>query len=165
MLDADPLIRRLQAGAAVWCSVLAAGALLIWPRRLDVAAGIVGGGLLTAVSFFAIKSSIDGGIRLIEPVPDADPAAPGGASALPGGDQLMEDAEPTEEKTRKQRRQGGWVVVKVAGRYGLLALLAYVMISRLRLHPVGLVVGASALVASASLEAARWLGRQRPSGR
>ena len=36
--------------------------------------------------------------------------------------------------------------MKLAGRYALLAVLAYVMIARLRLHPIGLVVGASSLV-------------------
>jgi hypothetical protein len=40
-----------------------------------------------------------------------------------------------------------------------LGLLAYVMIARLRLHPVGLIVGASSLVASASFEAVRALSR------
>ena len=48
---------------------------------------------------------------------------------------------------------------KLAGRYGLLALLAYVMIARLRLHPLGLIVGATALVASATAEAVRGLRR------
>jgi ATP synthase I chain len=54
---------------------------------------------------------------------------------------------------------GPGLLVKVAGRYGLLALLAYVMIARLRLHPLGLLVGATALVASATAEAVRGLGR------
>lgn len=40
-------------------------------------------------------------------------------------------------------------------RYALLVLGAYVMIARLRLHPVGLVVGASSVVAAAAIEAMR----------
>jgi hypothetical protein len=51
-------------------------------------------------------------------------------------------------------------LVKLVGRYGLLALLAYVMIARLRLHPLGLLVGVTALVASATAEAVRGLGRR-----
>jgi hypothetical protein len=51
----------------------------------------------------------------------------------------------------------GWIVVKVTGRYALLTLLAYVMIARLRLHPVGLLAGASSVVAAASIEAIRLL--------
>jgi hypothetical protein len=48
-------------------------------------------------------------------------------------------------------------VVKLIGRYALLALLAYVMIARLRLHPLGLLAGASSIVAAAALEAGRLL--------
>ncbi len=39
--------------------------------------------------------------------------------------------------------------------------MAYVMIARLRLHPIGLLIGASSLVASAALEAGRVLTRMR----
>ena len=42
-------------------------------------------------------------------------------------------------------------------RYALLALAAYVMIARLRLHPIGLLVGASSVPAAAFVEAARLL--------
>jgi hypothetical protein len=50
-----------------------------------------------------------------------------------------------------------WIVLKVVARYALLAFLAYVMIARLRLHPVGLLVGASSVAAAASIEALRLL--------
>jgi hypothetical protein len=46
-------------------------------------------------------------------------------------------------------------LVKVAGRYALLGFLAYVMIARLRLPPLGLIAGASSIAAAAVLEAAR----------
>ncbi len=39
-------------------------------------------------------------------------------------------------------------------RYALLALAAYVMIARLRLHPIGLLVGASSIAAAIAVEAA-----------
>jgi len=42
-------------------------------------------------------------------------------------------------------------------RYALLGFLAYVMIARLRLHPVGLLVGASSVAAAAFVEAVRLL--------
>ena len=51
-------------------------------------------------------------------------------------------------------------VVKMAGRYALLAILAYVMIARLRLHPVALLLGASSVVAAAALEAGRLLRKK-----
>jgi hypothetical protein len=51
----------------------------------------------------------------------------------------------------------GWIMIKVLTRYALLVLLAYVMIARLRLHPLGLLAGASSVVAAASIEACRLL--------
>ena len=47
------------------------------------------------------------------------------------------------------RRRGGRALLKIAGRYALLGFLAYVMIARLRLPPLGLVAGASSLAAAA----------------
>jgi hypothetical protein len=44
-------------------------------------------------------------------------------------------------------------------RYALLAGMAYVMIARLRLPPLGLLGGASAFVGAAALELLRGLGR------
>lgn len=47
--------------------------------------------------------------------------------------------------------------LQLAGRYALLGLLAYVMIVRLRLHPLGLLAGASSIVAAVTVEAVRVL--------
>jgi ATP synthase I subunit len=49
----------------------------------------------------------------------------------------------------------GRIVLSLAGRYALLALMAYVMIARLRLHPLGLLAGASSIVAAVTVEAVR----------
>ena len=51
-------------------------------------------------------------------------------------------------------------VAKMVGRYALLGFLAYVMIARLRLHPVGLLAGASSFVAAVSIETLRLLIRK-----
>jgi hypothetical protein len=48
-------------------------------------------------------------------------------------------------------------------RHGILAVAAYVMLARLRLHPVGVIVGASSLVLAAAAAAARFVWR--PDGR
>ena len=93
---------------------------------------MLGGGLLIAVSYSAIASGVDGLVDTL-----------GGHS---GGD------PPGNRRPRL-----AWTVAKLAGRYALLAVLAYVMIARLRLHPVGLLVGASSVVAAASVEALRLL--------
>ena len=46
-------------------------------------------------------------------------------------------------------------LVKVFTRYGILAVAAYVMLARLRLHPVGVVIGASSLALAAAAAAIR----------
>ncbi len=62
--------------------------------------------------------------------------------------------------TSSTRPRVAWMLMKVAGRYALLALLAYVMIARLRLHPLGLLAGASSVVAAAVIEAGRLLSKK-----
>ncbi|MGH9408605.1 MAG: hypothetical protein ACRD1V_04050 [Vicinamibacterales bacterium] len=49
----------------------------------------------------------------------------------------------------------GRAIVKVTLRYALLGFLAYVMIARLRLPPLGLVAGVSSVPAAVAIEAAR----------
>jgi hypothetical protein len=49
-------------------------------------------------------------------------------------------------------RRTSVALVAVAGRYALLAFLAYVMIARLRLPPLGLIAGASSFAVAAALE-------------
>ncbi len=59
------------------------------------------------------------------------------------------------------RRRLGGTLLKVVLRYALLGFLAYVMIARLRLHPIGLLVGASSIAAAVAIEAARFLTKHR----
>ncbi|MEX2271747.1 MAG: ATP synthase subunit I [Vicinamibacterales bacterium] len=61
----------------------------------------------------------------------------------------MRLADPASGAAQKGRGLGLILV-----RYALLALAAYVMISRLRLHPIGLLVGASSIAAAVAVEAA-----------
>ena len=49
----------------------------------------------------------------------------------------------------------GKTLLKVVVRYALLGFLAYVMIARLRLHPIGLLVGATSITAAVFVEAVR----------
>jgi hypothetical protein len=55
-------------------------------------------------------------------------------------------------------------LVKYFTRYGILAIAAYVMLVRLRLHPVGVLTGASSLVVAAAVAAARSLRPVSRSG-
>ena len=55
------------------------------------------------------------------------------------------------------RPSKGRAAAAVILRYALLGFAAYVMIARLRLHPIGLLVGASSIVAAIAVEAASTL--------
>ena len=61
---------------------------------------------------------------------------------------------------RSARRLLMRTLVTLVVRYALLGFLAYVMIARLRLHPIGLLVGASSVAAAAFVEAFRLLAKK-----
>jgi hypothetical protein len=137
MREPDPLIRRLERDAAIWAGLATVAALAIRPDLPGLAAGVAGGGLLALASLWAIRSSVDALLSRITPAsPETNPET----NAAPG-------------------RAGTGLAMKMAGRYALLGLGAYVMIVRLRLHAVGVLIGASSLAAAASFEAVRVLRR------
>ena len=100
------------------------------PPRPQLALGVIGGALLVGFSYWSLKQSVT---VLVDVV--ARPRREGA------------------EQPRKARRE----LRKLVLRYALLGLLAYVMIARLRLHPWGLLAGASSVVAGVALEAIRRL--------
>jgi hypothetical protein len=125
-VNADPFLRRLESTATVACVAMSIVALAISRGRPGPAIAVLGGGLLIAFSYWTIGSGI---------------GALGRAAAY---DDVK---EPTQSLA--------WIMTKVFARYALLVLLAYVMIARLRMHPIGLLVGASSMVAAAAIEAVR----------
>jgi hypothetical protein len=127
--ETDAALRRLERRSLVACLVLAALALVVRRGRPDVAAGIVGGGALAGMSYWGIKMAVD---RLT-------------AAIRPGADGIG----------RGRRQSVALGLTFFVFRYALLGFVAYVMIARLRLHPVGLVVGATSVVAAAAVEAIR----------
>ncbi len=129
--EQDPMLRRFERNLLLTCLAMTAGAALL--GRLDVAAGVLGGGLIAAIGYGAIKGAVD---MLV-------------AGVLP------RDGRP---RARMSGRQRAWITLKFLGRYALLALAAYAMLSFLRMHPVGLLLGASAPVLSAVVELV-WTGR------
>lgn len=126
------MLRRIERTAVVVCLATAVIALVLARGRLGPAAGVLGGGLLMATSYRTIASNVTGFVNLLAP-----PAGPAGASP------------------QNVRPPLALMLAKLVVRYALLALLAYVMIARLRLHPLGLLAGASSVPAAASLEALR----------
>ena len=62
------------------------------------------------------------------------------------------------------RRWGGWLLVKIFTRHAILAAAAYGMMVRLRLDPVGMLVGVSTIVVATLAEAIRSGGGRRGVG-
>jgi hypothetical protein len=58
----------------------------------------------------------------------------------------------------------GLPLVKFFTRYAILAFVAYVMLARLRLHPIGVIVGATSLVVAAGAAAVRIIASSSRSG-
>ena len=130
-MQPDLLLQRLWRTAVVVCLVMGALALLVF--GMSAAAAVLGGGLLIGISFYHLATGTGDLAMLVS----------GGV-------------------TRAEKRQiASRVALKLAGRYALLGFLAYVMIARLRLHPLGLLAGASSVAAAAFVEAARFLAKHR----
>ncbi len=87
--------------------------------------GVLGGGLLSAISYRALAR----GVAAIGPPPP--------------GDEGRAAVSPTR------------IALGLVSRYALLLAAGYVIIARLHLHPLGVLVGVSAVVIAATVEAAR----------
>jgi hypothetical protein len=57
-----------------------------------------------------------------------------------------------------------WPLVKFFTRYAILASVAYVMLARLRLHPIGVIVGVTSIVVAAAAAAIRLIASSSRSG-
>jgi ATP synthase I chain len=128
-LEADPFLRRFERTAILACAAMAMIAFFVTRGGAVWAVAVLAGGALIGVSYWTIGSGVNALSRTRDAAANGAPGAP----SLP------------------------LTVVKVTVRYALLALLAYVMIARLSLHPIGLLAGASSVVVAASIEAVRLL--------
>lgn len=125
----DPVLQAVERNSVVIGAAMTVAALFLRPRP-QLAIAVAAGAFLVGVSYWTLKRAVTMLAALVANTPDA---------AL---------------KTRGNIARELW---KLVLRYALLALLAYVMIARLRLHPWGLLAGASSVVAGVSLEAVRLL--------
>jgi hypothetical protein len=136
-VEADPLLRRIGRTAMVVCAGMATLALIFSPSHLMSAAAVIGGGLIAGASYWSIQSGVTALVdRMVT-----------GASSPPRPQTVRATA------------------LKLTGRYALLGFAAYVMIARLRLPPLGLLAGASSIVAAVAVEAVRLLILKDPSPR
>jgi hypothetical protein len=132
--DTDPMLRRVERDALFACGAMALAALAA-TRGLAAPLGVVGGGLLAAVSYGGIKGGIDA---------------------------LVAVAGPDREARRRARRRAAIGLVKFFTRYAILAAAAYVIMARLRLPPIAVLAGASSVVIAVTLEALRALRPKSP---
>ena len=159
MTERDPLLRRLERNALAFALAAMLVALAARGGRPDVAVGVAGGGALIWLNYWALKSSLDRFLAAIG-APEGRPAAP--AERAQESDAVHTPAEvEMRAAPRIHKRKLAFALATFAGRYALLAFMAYVMIARLRLHPIGLIVGASSIVVAAGIEALRHVGSGR----
>ncbi|HEY7473734.1 MAG TPA: hypothetical protein VH679_01885 [Vicinamibacterales bacterium] len=136
------LLARVERLAMGLTAALAVVSFVLPGGGLRAAAGVLGGALLAAVSYWAIKHGVTG-------IADAI-LRQSGAAAASG------DADPVSSP-RRRRAPRGFVMFVV--RYVLLASLAYVMIARLRLPPIWLLSGASVMAMAAAIALLRGIRR------
>jgi hypothetical protein len=124
------LPQRLERDTSIVVALCAVAGSVIGGWRMG--AGVLGGGLLLAISYRALTRAVDA----------IGPPAPG------------QEGRPTVSPWR--------LALGLAGRYALLLAAGYVIIGRLHLHPLGVLVGVSAVVVAAMVEAVRsW---RQPTG-
>ena len=114
--EPDRFLRQFERDGAIACVAMAAIALVVERGRPDGAAGVLAGGALSALSYWAIKCGVD--------------------VVLTGGRRV-------------------WLALKFLTRYALLAVGAYVMLACFRVHPVGLLAGATAPFVAAAVQVMR----------
>jgi hypothetical protein len=137
------VVERIARTAAVVCVVLAAAAA-IWTREVAAPLGVLGGGLLIGLSYWAIAGTVD---ALMARSASPEAARP----------EAARDKIPSESG----RKRAGFHLVKIFTRHGMLALAAYVMMVRLHLDPVGLLAGVSSLGIAVAVEVLRDLRWRR----
>ena len=115
---------RFGRNTAVATIAMATAALLWRPQDPALALGVVGGGALAGLSWWALRGLVD---------------------------QLGLRAESGEIRPVSR----GLQLVKFFTRHVILALAAYVMMLRLRLDPVGMILGVTSAVVAAAFEARR----------
>ena len=131
---------RVARDTAIACFAIAI-VFLLWKRTAAAPLGVLGGGLLIGISFWAIRGTVDALIALRR-------------ACL----------------RQRRRREGGRnrpdfhalsLLVKFFTRHAIVALAAYGMMVRLHLDPVGLLAGVSSLGVAVGVEALRDLRWRR----
>jgi hypothetical protein len=123
------VIRRIARDTALACLAMAL-VFFLWKRTLAAPLGVLGGGVLIGLSFWAIRGTVD---------------------------TLM--TRRSEDETG--RKPPPFALVKFFTRHGIVALAAYGMMVRLRVDPLGLLLGVTSLGVAVGVEALRDLRWRR----
>jgi hypothetical protein len=161
--EQDPGLRRFERDAVIACVGMALVALAVAGGRPEPAVGVIAGGLLAAMSYRAIKGGVD---LLIARAAVSRRAAgregEAGGQASEGTPLMSGEASVQAPVAAAKGSRAAVSLVKFFTRYALLAIAAYVMLTRLRLHPLGVVIGVSSPAVAAAAEAVRLLRAGRP---
>jgi hypothetical protein len=134
--EPDRAVRLFERDAAIACIAMAAVALALGRGRPDGAAGVLAGGALAGLSYWALKGVV-GAVASVAGRAGQQTGAEGQpGTALPAGQRVL-------------------LAVKFSLRYALLAVGAYVMLACFRVHPVGLLAGATTPFVAALVQVAR----------
>lgn len=131
------MIERIARHTAIACLLIAL-LFALWRRTLAAPLGVLGGGLLIGLSFWAIRSTVDALIVLR--------TGPPRGSGNHEGDDAAKEGETGRIST-------GFALVKFFTRHAIVALAAYGMMVRLHLDAVGLLAGVSSLGIAVAVEA------------
>jgi hypothetical protein len=104
------------------------------------------------LAILAAAAAISGGVRALLGVATGGLLAAISYGAIRAGVDALSSTSSTSTV---------WRLVKFVTRFAILGGIAYVMMVRLRAHPVWMLLGASSLVAAAALDAVR-APRSRP---
>jgi hypothetical protein len=125
------MIARIARHTAISCAVIAIG-FALWKRNAAAPLGVLGGGALIGMSFWAIRSSVDDLILRTR-----------------ASDRTADLPDARERRTKPS----GFALVKFFTRHAIVALAAYGMMVRLHLDAVGLLAGVSSLGVAVAVEA------------
>lgn len=127
------MVRRVAWATALSCVGLAV-IFAIWRGSIAAAIAVLGGGVLLAISFWAIRSTVD---------------------AVIASEVSMSGAEGGAKAGESRGKSTAFALVKFFTRHAIVALAAYGMMVRLHLDAVGLLAGVSSLGLGLAVEAWR----------
>jgi hypothetical protein len=133
--EPDRDLRQFERDAGVACGAMAVVAVVVGRGRPDGAAGVLAGGALMGLSYWALK----GAVNLVVSLAGRNRAEGDGKPLLPAEKRVV-------------------LAVKFFSRYALLAVGAYVMLTCFRVHPVGLLAGATTPFVAALVHVVRAAG-------